>query len=526
MRTRLLDLLTPLGLLVMAGAFVASRRAVLPGPIEAWLVGGLALIVAHLLLRWEDIARAIGGRQLRYGTNALVFTLIVLGILATANYLVARRTKRWDLTKNQRYSLSDHTKKLLAGLKDDIRIVYFQRTVDVGQGQDRMKDFQAATPRIKVEFVDPIANPARAQAYDARGPYPVLFVERGERRERIANDSEQDVANGIIKVTRSTKKTVCFAEGEGERDPDDSSEAGLSSARSALQKAQYETKKVLLLREKKVPAECTVLVVAGPTKDLLSPSLDAIRQFVQGGGKSLIMVEPEFKEPQPALTSMLKEWNLEAGRDVVVDASGMGQLFGTGPITPIAAQYPYHDITKDMRGVVTLFHAARSVEAGKATIPGVATGNLIETSQASWAESDLALREPVALGDKDRRGPIALGAWATIKAPEPSPAPSPSPSPAAEAEAPAKPEGRLVAMGDSDYASNALLGIQGNQDFFLNTVAWLAQDTDLISIRPKEPEDQRMFLTQNQQLTVAVLALLILPGLAALAGVLAWWVRR
>ena len=84
----------------------------------------------------------------------------------------------------------------------------------------------------------------------------------------------------------------------------------------------------------------------------------------------------------------------------------------------------------------------------------------------------------------------------------------------------------MVAIGDADFASNALLGFQGNRDFFLNVVAWLAEDADLISIRPREPEDQRMFLTQTQQQSIAFVALLLLPGLFVALGVWTWWKRR
>jgi ABC-type uncharacterized transport system involved in gliding motility auxiliary subunit len=84
----------------------------------------------------------------------------------------------------------------------------------------------------------------------------------------------------------------------------------------------------------------------------------------------------------------------------------------------------------------------------------------------------------------------------------------------------------VAVFGDSDFASNALLGFQGNQDFFLNTVAWLAQDPDLISIRPKEPEDQRMFLTRQQQQNVLIVALLLIPGAFVVMGIATWWKRR
>lgn len=525
---RLIDFLAPLGLLVILGSqgwAMAGRT--LPGQERYYVIGGAALVLLHLLLRFEALVAFIGRRQLRYGGNAFLFILGVLAILAGLNWIAFRNPKRWDLTKNQRYSLSDQTRKVLAGLKEDVTITYFQRTANIGMGQDRLKDYQTASPRVKASFVDPLQSPAKAQALDAKGPWPILIVEKGGARERITNDSEQDLTNAIIKVTRDKKKTVCFAEGEGERDIDQSGDQGFSAAKAALGKSQYETKKVLLLREKTVPAECTVLAITGPEKDLLAPVIDAIRDYVKGGGKALVLVEPEMKESYPNLAGLLEEWNVETAKDVVVDVSGIGQLFGTSEFTPIVAQYPNHEITKDFR-VMTAFHTARSMAAGKDSKPGITTQDLLQTSQRSWAESDLTLKGDIKLDDgKDKVGPITLGAAVTIRdQAAPAPSPSPSASPGAEDAKEEKKEGRVVAIGDADFASNALLGFQGNQDFFLNTVAWLAQDPDLISIRAKEPEDQRLFLTRTQQQLVTLLALAFLPGAFVVLGIANWWRRR
>jgi ABC-type uncharacterized transport system involved in gliding motility auxiliary subunit len=524
---KVIDALAPLGLLVIIGAEAWIRAGKnLPGKFEYYLGAGALLILAHLVLRWDDIAGTLGRRQTKYGANTIVVILAAAGILGGLNYLVVRHTKRWDLTKNQRYSLSDQTKKVVGELKEDIKITYFERTARMAGGQDRLKEFEALSPRIKVEFVDPLAKPAKAQEYDVKGPWPILIVERGTKRERITTDGEQDLTNALIKITRDSKKTVCFAEGEGERDIDDSSDRGFSAFKGALGKSQYETRKVLLLREKNVPDGCTVFVVAGPEKDLLPTAIDAIRDFVKKGGKAAILVEPERKESYPNLTGLLKEWNIQTAKDIVVDDSGMGQLFGTGPLTPLILQYPYHEITKDFR-LATAFHTARSVQAGTATVEGVTVQNLVETSAQSWAETDLTLKEPVELNEgKDRKGPISLGAVATIHIAEANPAPSPSPAADPAEPKPPKPEGRVVAFGDSDFASNALLGFQGNQDFVLNTVAWLAQDIDLISIRPKDPEDQKLFLTPVQQGNVAWLSLVLLPGLFVVLGIATWWRRR
>ena len=226
---RILDFLAPAGLVVAVGALAWARSgSTLPGGLRPYLIAGAVLVLAHLLLRWEDVAGRIGRRQMRYGANTLLFVLVVLLVLGGINYLVYRHTKRWDLTKSQRYSLSDQTKKVLAGLKEDVKITYFQRGRDLPRGQEQLKEFQVASPRLKAEFVDPIVKPAVAQAYDVRGPWPILVVERGGQKERVSNDSEQDITNALIKVTRDLKHTVCFAQGEGERDLDDSGERGYS----------------------------------------------------------------------------------------------------------------------------------------------------------------------------------------------------------------------------------------------------------------------------------------------------------
>lgn len=528
------DLLAPLGLvvLVVSQALVRAGRTLPGGREDVYLGFGLALVLAHLVWRGPDLVEWIGRRQMKYGAHMLVLGLALLAILAAVNYIAFRRSVRVDLTKGQRYSLAEQTRKIVTGLKDEVRLVYFQRSAEMGAGADRLRDIERLAPqKLKVEFVDPFQSPGRARELEVRGPWPIVVVERGARRERVGNDSEQDVVNAIVKVTRETRKTVCFVEGEGERDVDDTGERGLSAAKAAIGRSQYETRKVLLAREGKVPADCTVLVLAAPEKDLLPHVADAVRGYVRGGGRALVMAEPPLQGPLAGFEALLADWNVQAGVDVVVDVSGMGQIFGASELTPISISYPFHEITKDMRGLMTGFHTARSLQAGTAAPEGVVAQNLVETSQASWAETDLTLKGRIEMDPgKDRQGPIALAAVVTVKAqpaaspsPAPSPGPGASPAPAEEAKAP---EGRVVAFGDVDFATNAMLGFQANQDLFLNVVAWLAADPDLISIRPREPDDQRMFLTRTQQQNVIILALLLLPGLWAVLGIVTWWRRR
>jgi ABC-type uncharacterized transport system involved in gliding motility auxiliary subunit len=550
---RLVDLLAPVGLIVIiVSQWLSHEGHALPGAPEYYLVGGVALIVFHLTLRWESLTGGVGRRQWAHGTNAIVLTVAVLTLLGAVNYIAVKNTKRVDLTKNRRFSLSDQTRKVLADLQEEAKITYFLREEVPTAVKDRLTEYQAASDKLKVEYVDPWKRPGVAREYEISS-VPSLVVEHGGKRERITNDSEQDITNALIKVTRKTTKTVCFVEGEGERDVDDGDPKGFSQAKAALEKSQYQTRKLFLLREKAVPADCSVVAVPGPTADLLAPGVEAIRDYVSKGGKLLLMLDPQLEgsHPQPNLEGLLEGWNIEPGNDVVVDVSGVGELYGTGPITPLVMDYTYHDITRDLK-VMSAFHEARSMTAGTATQAGVTVQDLVKTSPASWAESDLSLKEPVKMDEgKDRVGPISLAVAATIKPPETEadePAASEEPASAdgdeaaageetpsaeaenggetKEAEKPKPPEGRVVAVGDSDFASNTLLGFPGNRDLFLNMVAWLAQDTDLISIRPKTAEDQRLVLTGGQRLNLAWTSLVLIPFFFVGLGIYTWWRRR
>jgi ABC-type uncharacterized transport system involved in gliding motility auxiliary subunit len=527
---RFVDFLTPIGLALIVGAVGISQGSThkLPGKVEYYVVAGVALIVLHIALRFQDIVRAVGSRQLQHGGNTFVLALAVAGILGGGNYLAARHDKSWDLSKEKRFSLAEQTKKVVSGLKEEIKVTYFQPKAALNpSSEDRLRSYQALSTKIKYEFVDPLVTPDKTMAYDARGPYPMVFVERGSRRERLTNDTEEDLTNAIIKVTRDKNKAACFVEGDGERKLDDSGDFGLSQAKAALTRSSYDTEKLALIQKAEVPDTCTIVVVAGPQKDLDPPAIDALRAYVKKGGKLMLMVEPDPKVTFPHLVALLKEWNIDAGNDFVLEFTPIGQIVGVGagPLTPVIIQYPYHEITKELgtQGLATVFHTARSMKAGTATVENVTVQNLTETTQNSWGESNFDFSKEPTKDDKDTPGPLSVAAVATVRTSAPAPA---TPTPASGEEKKDPPEGRVVAIGDADFASNQLLPVKWNQDFFMNSISWLAQDSNLISIRPKDPENNRITLSPVQQKLVFGGSLILLPGLFILGGIASWWFRR
>ena len=86
--------------------------------------------------------------------------------------------------------------------------------------------------------------------------------------------------------------------------------------------------------------------------------------------------------------------------------------------------------------------------------------------------------------------------------------------------------GRFVVVGSSSWVANTYLRLAGNRDLFLNMMNWLSADEDLISIRPKEPEDRRLNMTRNQMAVVFYSSVLGIPLLILFAGISVWWKRR
>jgi ABC-type uncharacterized transport system involved in gliding motility auxiliary subunit len=292
----------------------------------------------------------------------------------------------------------------------------------------------------------------------------------------------------------------------------------------------FTVEQLVLIQQKTVPDDATIVVIAGPTTDFFPPEIEALKAYVARGGKVMVMLDPIMKgPPQPLLTQFLAEWGITAGNDVVLDASGMGQVLGTDASVPVAAQYPAHPITEGFR-VLTAYPMARSITPIEGGSNGHTAQPLVTTSPQSWAEADLAGLQSgggqVAFdaGKGDRQGPITLGA--AVSAPATVTPPPPGNTSPDSPEKPSTPETRVVAFGDSDFAANMAIGISGNRDFFMNALNWLSQQENLIAVRPRQPEDRRLTLTADQQWRIMILVIFVIPGLVFASGVYTWWRRR
>jgi len=525
MLKRLLGLLGWLGVaLVFASVAIRNLR-----PEWGWwyglAIGGLVCVLLYVLSQWREIARDFSGRQARYGTLAGASVLIVLGILAAINYLAERHNKRWDLTAASQYSLSDQTKKVLQGLTKPVKVTVFARTEDFPRFRSRLDEYQYNTKQLQIEYIDPEKRPSLAERLKENALGTVVLEYEG-REQRVTSDAEQDLTNGLIKVVQGKQPKVFFVQGHGERDINGSDGAGYGGIAAELKSDNFLTEPLVLLQQD-IPEDAAVVVLAGPKSDLLEPEIAKLKAYLAKGGKVLALIDPPPSAEAPPLTNLIalmKEWSVDVGTNAVLDP--MSQLRGTQADVPVAAQYPYHAITNTFR-LLTAYPYSRSVKPVENAPGGRTATSFVMSGRNSWAESDLKTLttkgEAAPEFDKgDVQGPISLAV--AVSAPVEG---APAPPPAADGQDnPNKPESRLVVVGDSDFASNSVAGMAGNRDMFLNMVNWLAQQENLISVRPRSPEDRRITMTAGQDRMISWFTMALLPGLIFLAGIHTWWRRR
>lgn len=519
-REQLPAIFTGLGVLALVGA---AGLFLVQGEADRWVltaaaVGAIFLVYA-LLERPETVRTTVTGREARYGGNTVLMTVAFLGVLVLLNVLGTRFSYRWDLTEGKDFSLSPQTIELLQRLNAPVKVTAFFQQGQAGQEdlQDLLKEYSRYTPQITYEFVDPVLKPGVARDYKVE-TYGTTVVEAGDRRQNVTGSNEGGLSSALLKLQRGEAKKIGWVVGHGELDVESFDRAGASEAKRLIEQEGYALQNLTLLSVTEVPADLTTVVLASPRQPLLPQEIEVLQKYLDAGGKMLVMLEP--RSPGNP-TELLGRWGVEVGEGVVLDFES--NLQGD-PLTPAVTRYSGNAI---MRGAasdasgryITVFPGSTMVRAkvGDATLQ---VQTIAESSAArSWLESDqrinlatVQLNEP-----PDVKGPIPL-AVSVSKTSGPTAVDLPRPK-----------STRIVAIGNAAFATNSLLSfimIPGNRDLLLNSLNWLAEDEQLITVRSKVEKDRSLILTGTQQNLMLYSSTLFLPLAVLAIGGYVWWQRR
>jgi ABC-type uncharacterized transport system involved in gliding motility auxiliary subunit len=462
-------------------------------------------------------------RQLVQEANATVFILCAVGIVIFLNIVAYRRmgALEWDLTKNKRYSLSSFSKSVVKKVPEKVEVTAFipkpagTFAAQFGQmrqqTQDLMRQYEAANPKVNWRLVDPYVDRALATQKNIKS-YPTLLFETAGKREEATNITEKDLTGAFLKLQSGQKKKIYFLQGHGELDPDDfQPEASIGSVKQLLVDLQHETEKLTLMGKKAIPADAAVLVIAGPKYPLRAEETKAVQEYLKGGGHVLLLVGPSPKSP--ALNDLLQPWGVKVGNDMVL---ALSESVGSAAIPALAA-YETHDVTRDLRGVLTAYPFARSVTPITPAPAGVTVTPLMKTSANSWAETNL--KASPKLDASDTPGPVTLGVAVTKDLSGPAPAGDKAGGKTGKI-------ARLVVIGSAEMASNRFTqSLPGNADLLGVAINWLAEEEALVNIPPKEETPQNITLTDPQRRVIST-TVYALPLAAMLLGMAVWWKRR
>jgi ABC-type uncharacterized transport system involved in gliding motility auxiliary subunit len=523
---KLLQKLDNLGLLLLVGAAIYYS---VTNVWDKWAIGlviaGALCVVVGIAANYRQIMTTLGKRSTKYATNYAVSVVLVVALVSGLNFLGQRHPKRVDLTGSGQHSLAPQTLQIVEKLGQDIDIKAFFPGGEYPKLRDLLVEYRTRSRRIKYEFIDPDKHPEVAKQYEVTvygtfsNPFTgtqmksgTVVLISGDRREKVEKRSEEvredDLTNAIIKLLRKETKKILFVQGHGEKDPSNTERGGYSEAKKGLEDQGFKVDNVNLASEAKVPADAKVVIVAGPTSEPFEQELQYLTDFLNRGGGVLAMIDPQV----PSLEPFLKVWGVTPDNDIVLDVSGAGRLMGAGPSIPLVMQYESHKITDRFRSM-TFFPFARSIQPSKETVPGVTVDTIFKSTPRSWGETDLKTPEASFDEKKDIQGPVTMAVAVTKEV-----KPGGDKGPATKA--------RMVVVGNSQFAVNSYFHMQGNGNLFLNMVSWLSQDEDLISIRPKTPEDRRIVLSQSQQRRLLYLTVLVLPVAVLIAGITVWQRRR
>ena len=550
--------ITTLGWLGASLVFIAAAGRFLRADMQdVWFwcsVAGFICLCLYMLSQWRDIIKLFSTRQTRYGSLALASIVLVLGILTAINYIASRQNRRWDLTAAKQFTLSDQTIRILETLEGPAKILVFDRENDFDRLRMRLGEYENVTDHVSVDYIDIDKQPSRARQYQIQ-TYGTVVFEYQDRVERVVANTEQDLTNALIKAIEGTERTVYFVQGHDEKNVRSAERDGYNTIGNALELDNFFVETLVLAQQTEVPADASMLIIAGPRTDLLESEIETLQQYLERGGKVLFLMDPSAElEPaqQANIRTLLSRWGVTLGDDIVFDGSAMGQLLGTDASMPVAADYPSHPIT-DRFNVLTAFPLARSVEPTPGETSNLVAEAFLQTGNQSWAETDIARLTETGEVEReenqgDRPGPVTIGVAVTAaisnstaetgNAPiseqaKSTAATEPTSDTSTLLEGAANPSGdgqnietRLVVVGDSDFAANYSLGIQGNRDLFLNIANWLTQQETLVAIRPREPEDRRITLTADQQLRILWLSVFMIPGVVLGTGIYTWWLGR
>ncbi len=489
----------------------------------------------------------------RNGLNMGTIIILCLILMIAINHIAIKNNKTWDLTQENLFTLADQTVEILSQLEEPLvfRGFFVKGNQNHDQQQMMFKDvlrkYRQESNKVEESYINPHLEPALAREYniDEAGG---MIVEYKGQKTRVDVPTEEEVTNAIIKVTRVEQKNLYFFKNHEEVDLDADEERGGSSFKNELESASYNIKTLdALSTQGRIPEDADVLFILGPQRLFLDFEVQMVENYLKNGGNLLLALEPGVEHNFDGILSRL---GVKFRGDYVIDK--MSALLREVPLTALGTTYSTtNSITEQFPSAMTLFFMSSgwdNIETTKSEDP-LTQEDIVKTSPLTVAtktlarEAEVSANGPFTLvksvkgsfpetgeGDTADEADTSSGTDDTkLDGSNKSEESTKKAENDTDAEAPEKKENKefhTVLYGDSDIFTNSRLFQQLNRDLVLNTVAVLAADEDLVSIRPKSANQTTFKGMSDTAYRVLVVSVIILPLIFFIFAFILFYRRR
>lgn len=489
---------------------------------------GLTLIAFYVATHWKKLTgkEKLAGSMTQRGRSGFFYissalmAVALIAVLGVVNFITAKRGQTWDLTKKKIYSLSDQTTRTLKDLKEPVKAIAFIKTDNpVYEYTERLfKRYTAESDKFQYEFKNPEQNPKLAAKFAIKEGQTTVVLVRGaeplEVHTTISAPTEQELTNGLIKITQVGQQKVYYLLGHGEWPLEDTGgmtgdEKAISVAaefKSSLVQDGYAPEAMNLLEKGELPKDAATVVIAGAKTPFSEKELSVLDKYLEQGGRLVYFAD---QSTDPGLGPLLAKYGIVVESGMVVDPQ-------TNPQSPFVVATPVfgdHEITallKKMRAMVQ-FPATRAFGMLKqGTLSGVITTPLVLTLPTAWVETNPTEGATLDMGEKAGSVPVAMIASRDTKA-------------AADKRFD---EARIVVMGASRLIVDANWGHEANRNLVLNALAWASTQVNKITIRPPDRDISTIDMNPELMNKIRFLSADAWPVLLIGFGLAIWVSRR
>ncbi|WP_295295275.1 GldG family protein [uncultured Brachyspira sp.] len=504
-----------------------------------WVVLAITLILTTItvIIEKNNIVSLLKTRFVHKAFFGILSLIIILAILVGLYIISINFPIRFDLTQNKSYTVSQQTMDVLSRIDSPLSIVVLRSPSTDPTSADWRSDllldqYQRLSKHITVEYINPIEKPSAKSKYQMTQVGEIIFSYGQSKQVRVYRKDltaqskvtaeplfvgEEKFTQAIYTLLEQESYVVYFTVGHGERQLQDRGGEGLSYVKTYLENENYKVRDLNIILEN-IPTDASLIVIASPVETFSDFEIEKLDNYVKTGGKLLVLYDSFMDRSNfnSNLDIFLSDWGFKTKNDYIIDPVSSVVI----PVN-VVPQYTTHPITQTLKegNVFACLVVARSILSGESKYSG-SFENIITTSPQGYGKEEATFDLSRARFNPrtDIAGPVPLAVAGTYDI--------------EGRDVPA----RIVVFGDATFALNAYINpdqgqsvdvaFAGNKDLFMNTVAYLLEARQKITIRPKEASIKNLTLTTTQTNFIRYVAQIGLPCLFGILGILIWFLRR